>query len=426
MAMSDSSSFNAPPAPARPGQESNFGYLHIDPAGASRRPSADVKSEATADLARGLVRVLDHDGHAVGEWDPHLASEKLLTGLRMMVLTRCFDDRMQLMQRQGKLTFYMKSTGEEGVTVAQTMALRRDDMIFPSYRNQASHFVRGRRPIDLMCMCLSNTRDMCKGRQMPVFYHWAEGSIFSISGNLGTQFPIGVGWAMAETMKGRSRIAHAWIGEGASAEADFHHALVFAGVYQAPIILNVVNNQWAISTFQSVAGGNLAPFAARGLPYGIAGIRVDGNDFLATYSATEWAAKRARAKKGPTLIELVTYRAGAHSTSDDPSKYRPKDDAAAWPLGDPIARLKQHLIATGVWSEAQHAALIKNQDELVLREWSEAISYGTLAGHPRLDPRTMFEDVFKDVPLNLKRQREQLDIILREQEATNLPRAPSE
>ena len=162
---------------------------------------------------------------------------------------------------------------------------------------------------------------------------------------------------MAAAIKGEDHLAASWIGEGSSAEADFHHALLFASVYQAPVILNVVNNQWAISTFQGYAGGEQRSFAARGPGYGIAGIRVDGNDFLAVYAVTQWAAQRARTGAGPTLIELVTYRAAAHSTSDDPARYRAKDDQEHWPLGDPIERLKQHLIKLGEWSEERHRAL---------------------------------------------------------------------
>ena len=164
---------------------------------------------------------------------------------------------------------------------------------------------------------------------------------------------------MAAAIKGEDNLAATWIGEGSSAEADFHHALLFASVYQAPVILNVVNNQWAISTFQGYAGGEQRSFAARGPGYGMPGIRVDGNDFLAVYAVTQWAAERARTGAGPTLIELVTYRGAAHSTSDDPARYRAKDDAEHWPLGDPIQRLKQHLIKIGEWSEARHQALTR-------------------------------------------------------------------
>jgi 2-oxoisovalerate dehydrogenase E1 component alpha subunit len=222
---------------------------------------------------------------------------------------------------------------------------------------------------------------------------------------LATQFPQAVGWAMAAAIKGEDHLAASWIGEGSSAEADFHHALLFASVYQAPVILNVVNNQWAISTFQGYAGGEQRSFAARGPGYGIAGIRVDGNDFLAVYAVTQWAAERARTGAGPTLIELVTYRAAAHSTSDDPARYRAKDDQDHWPLGDPIERLKQHLIALGEWSEARHQALAAELDAFVGASWKEAVTFGTMSEGPRLNADLMFEDVFKDMPASLERQR---------------------
>jgi 2-oxoisovalerate dehydrogenase E1 component alpha subunit len=141
---------------------------------------------------------------------------------------------------------------------------------------------------------------MCRGRQLPVMYHSKARRIFTISGNLATQFPQAVGWAMASAIKGERHIASSWLGEGSTAEADFHHALLFAKVYRAPVILNVVNNQWAISTFQGFAGGEQKSFAARGPGAGIAGIRVDGNDFLAVHAVTRWAATRAREGHGPT------------------------------------------------------------------------------------------------------------------------------
>jgi 2-oxoisovalerate dehydrogenase E1 component alpha subunit len=306
----------------------------------------------------------------------------------------------------------MQARGEEAISIAQGMALRAGDMCFPSYRNQGLYMYRGMKLVDMMCQCLSNTRDMCKGRQLPVMYHSKTGNVFSISGNLATQYPHAVGWAMASALKGEDHIAATWVGDGSTAEADFHHALTFAAVYQAPVIINVVNNQWAISTFQGTAGGQRRPFAARGLGLGIPGLRVDGNDFLAVYSATLWAADRARRGGGPTLIELVTYRGGAHSTSDDPSKYRPKDEWDAFPLGDPIERLKQHLIAEGNWSDAKHAALEDQLRDEVMSAWKEAQKYGTMTEGPWLDPSTMFDDVYAEIPAHLESQRRRLLEIL--------------
>ncbi|MDQ1310380.1 MAG: 2-oxoisovalerate dehydrogenase component alpha subunit [Pseudomonadota bacterium] len=406
--MPRKSRLHTPRPHSRPGDEPDFSYLETSPAGAVRRPDVNARVRDISHLSIDLVRVLDDDHQAVGPWHPHLDPHDLQVGLRHMLLTRIYDERMQRAQRSGKISFYMRSLGEEAVSVAQCMALRPGDMLFPSYRNQGLYMVRGKPLVDLMCQLLSNTRDMCKGRQLPVMYHWTTGRIFSISGNLTTQFPQAVGWAMAAAIKGEDDIAVSWIGEGSSAEADFHHAMLFASVYQAPVILNVVNNQWAISTFQGFAGGEQRSFAARGPGYGMAGIRVDGNDFLAVYAVTQWAAERARTGAGPTLIEHVTYRGAAHSTSDDPSRYRPKDDYEKWPLGDPVDRLKGYLIALGEWSEEQHAALVKELEQHVTESWKEAVQYGALNEGPRLNRDLMFDDVFKEMPEHLRKQREQL------------------
>ena len=364
----------------------------------------------TRDLALGLIGVLDHNHQAVGEWDPKLDADVLREGLKHMVLTRVYDDRMLKLQRQGKMSFYMKSTGEEAVAVAGAMALDKGDMVFPSYRQQGILFARGRDIVDMMCHCISNSRDNLKGRQLPVHYTWAEGNFFSISGNLATQFPQAVGYAMACQYKGESQIAATWIGEGSTAEGDFHGALVLASTYKAPVILNVVNNQWAISTFQGIAAGDAPTFAAKGLGYGLASLRVDGNDFLAVYAATQWAAARARAGKGATVIETFTYRADAHSTSDDPSGYRPKGENEKWPLGDPIARLKNHLIGLGEWDEERHAALEKELNELVIAAYKEAESYGTLHDGPLSPVESIFEDVYAEQDWRLRRQRQDLGV----------------
>ena len=406
--MPKKSRLHTPRPHSRPGEVPDFSYLETSPAGAVARPDVNARVRDIGHLAIDLVRVLDDQHRAVGPWHPHLEPSELQVALRHMLLTRIFDDRMQRSQRQGKISFYMRSLGEEAISVAQAMALRPSDMVFPAYRNQGIFITRGMPLVDMMCQLLSNTRDMCKGRQLPVMYHWKAGRIFSISGNLTTQFPQAVGWAMAAAIKGEDDIAASWIGEGSSAEADFHHAMLFASVYQAPVILSVVNNQRAISTFQGFAGGEQRSFAARGPGYGMAGVRVDGNDFLAVYAVTQWAAERARIGAGPTLIEHVTYRGGAHSTSDDPSRYRPKDDYERWPLGDPVERLKGHLISIGEWSDARHEALAKELDQHVTESWKEAVQYGTLNEGPRLNADLMFEDVFKELPAHLRLQRDRM------------------
>lgn len=405
--LRNSPGLHVPEPSSRPGEAADFSHLIIPAAGAVARPATDVGPADIRDLAYDLIRVLDENGRAVGEWNPRLEADILLKGLRAMMLTRAYDARMVRVQRQGKTSFYMKSTGEEAVAVAAAMALDRADMCFPTYRQQGLLIARDWPLVDMMNQVYSNSRDRLKGRQMPVFYSSREAGFFSISGNLGTQYSQAVGWAMAAAADNDSRIAAAWIGEGATAEGDFHYALTFASVYQAPVVLNIVNNQWAISSFSGIAGGERTTFASRGIGYGIPALRVDGNDFLAVHAATSWAAERARSGGGPTLIELFTYRAEGHSTSDDPSKYRASAEVAAWPLGDPIERLKGHLIAEGYWSEEQHATLEKELEAEVRAAGKEAESYGTLKEGPRIPAATMFEDVYKEMPAHLVAQRSQ-------------------
>jgi 2-oxoisovalerate dehydrogenase E1 component alpha subunit len=394
---------------ARPGDPVDFDDLKIAPAGAAPRPDIRATAEQMRELAFSLVRVLNDEGEAVGPWNPRLDAVTMTRALRIMLTTRAYDDRMYRMQRQGKTSFYMKCTGEEAVATGAAVALNPDDMVFPTYRQQALLIARNYPLVDMMHQIYSNERDPCKGRQLPVMYTSKEHGFFSISGNVGTQFPQAVGWAMASAYKGDSRIACGYIGEGSTAEGDFHQALTFASVYRAPVILNIVNNQWAISAYQGIAGGEESPFAARGLGYGLPGLRVDGNDLLAVYAATQWAAERARANLGATLIELFTYRASAHSTSDDPARYRPAEEPEKWPLGDPVDRLRRHLVGLGAWDESQQKAAEKQAADEVKAAAKEAEAVGTL-GQSRPSARTMFEDVYKEEPWHLRRQRQDLGI----------------
>ncbi len=401
---------HVPEPSGRPGRDTDFSYLHLSRAGEVRRPPVDSTPAQTSDLAYTLVRVLDDDGRAVGPWALPIDPEILRAGLRAMVTTRVFDARMVIAQRQRKMSFYMQCLGEEAIAVAQALALEPGDMCFPTYRQQGILVARGYPLLDMMCQLFSNARDPIKGRQLPVMYSSRAHGFFSISGNLGTQFVQAVGWGMASAIQGDTRIASAWIGDGSTAAADFHNALTFAAVYQAPVILNVVNNQWAISSFQGIAGGEATTFAARGVGCGIASLRVDGNDFLAVFAASRWAIERARNGLGPTLIEWVSYRAGAHSTSDDPSKYRPADEWAHFPLGDPIERLERHLVVTGLWTQDEHRRMQKDVEDEVIATQKEAEGYGTLASGPMHSAATMFDDVYEDMPEHLRRQRQQLGV----------------
>jgi len=378
----------------------------VPAAGETLRPDVAAAPAETHALTTSLVRVLDDDARAVGPWNPKLDPDTLRKMLRDMVTVRIFDDRMYRAQRQGKTSFYMKCTGEEAIAVAAAAACDRDDMHFPTYRQQGLLVARGYPLTDMMCQIYSNKGDKLQGRQLPIMYSDKAHGFFSISGNLGTQFPQAVGWAMASAIKGDSRIAMGWIGDGATAEGDFHSALTFAAVYNVPVIMAVVNNQWAISSFSGIAGAERATFAQRAVGYGIAGLRVDGNDALAVYAAVRWAAERARTNSGPTLIEFFTYRAEGHSTSDDPSGYRPSDEARAWPLGDPVARLKAHLVGLGEWDDERDTALTAECDAKVRAAQKEAEKLGILPEQGKDDIGSMFEDVYADVPWHIAEQRD--------------------
>ncbi len=400
--------FSVPEPISRPGQEPDFSAMAIPAAGEVRRPEVSCPAEEMKDMARTMVRVLNRDGTAVGPWaDLDSDPEDLLKGLRSMMRMRAFDDRMLSMQRQGKTSFYIQCSGEEAIAIAHQSALSPGDMNFPTYRQQGLLMAQDYPLETMICQILSNEKDPLEGRQMPTLHSVKDYGFFTVSGNLGTQFIHAVGWAMASAIKGDSRIASAWIGEGAAAEIDFHSALVNASVYKPPVILNVVNNQWAISSFHGIAGGDHATFAERAHGYDIPALRADGNDFLAVRAVSKWAVERARRNLGPTLIEWVTYRAGAHSTSDDPGKYRPKHESDAWPLGDPVLRLKTHLINLGTWSEERHVQAEVEINEEIRDASKEAEKSGVMGHGARVG--AMFENVYKTIPPHLVAQLNELE-----------------
>jgi len=398
---------HVPEPGCRPGDLPDFSDFEIPRAGAVRRPDVDTAPEEMRDLAFSIVRVLNAEGEAVGPWAGDLSVEALQNGLRHMLTLRSFDQRMMMAQRQGKTSFFLQALGEEAVACAFRKALRQGDMNFPTYR-QAGLLIADDYPLEtMMNQICANAKDPIKGRQLPSMYSSKEHGFFTISGNLGTQFVQAVGWAMASAISHDTKIAAAWIGDGSTSESDFHSAMVFASTYQAPVILNVVNNQWAISTFQGMARGNSATFAARGHGFGIPSLRVDGNDYLAVHAVATWAADRARSGLGPTLIEHVTYRDGGHSSSDDPSSYRAKDEDTAWPLGDPIDRLKAHLIALGEWSESRHEQVSAEIMDEVRQAQKNAEAIGTLTSGETSSSRDMFEGVYETMPPHLVAQRQE-------------------
>jgi 2-oxoisovalerate dehydrogenase E1 component alpha subunit len=406
MVKKKTETLHIPEAPQRPGDKPDFGNWPWTPEDLNILKT-DCSADDTREHASGLVRVLNNEHEALGQWNPNLKPEELIIGLEYMLRLRIFDERMMKMQRTGKLSFYMRSYGEEAIAIAQTMALENQDWLFPTYRQPGAQFVRGRDMVSMICHCIGNEEDNVKGRQMPVHYTYREGRYISVSSPVGTQFSQAIGVALASKYKQLDEVTITWIGDGASAEGDYHYALNFASIFKAPVILNVVNNQWAISTHSNFASG-IQNFATRGLPYGIPSIRVDGNDFLALYSVTKWARQRASQNLGPTHIEVLTYRAGAHSSSDDPSRYRPKDSSDFWPGGDPINRLKMHLIKIGMWTEEKHLELEKKLDSEVMDAYKEAVKFGDLANGPYPSSDSIFTEVYETPPWHLLEQWDEM------------------
>ncbi|MBY5992046.1 thiamine pyrophosphate-dependent dehydrogenase E1 component subunit alpha [Ferrimonas balearica] len=314
---------------------------------------------------------------------------------------RVLDERMLAAQRQGRISFYMTCIGEEASVTGSAAALEDQDMIMAQYREQAALRYRGFSTEQFMNQMFSNAKDLGKGRQMPIHYGSNALNYMTISSPLGTQIPQAAGYAYGQKLAGEPAVTICYFGEGAASEGDFHAGLNMAAVHQAPVIFFCRNNGYAISTpaNEQFAGDGIAP---RGIGYGVRTIRVDGNDMLAVLAATQQARAIALSENCPVLIEAMTYRLGAHSSSDDPSGYRTREEEAKWREHDPVRRYKLWLINKGWWSEAEDEALYQTYREEVLA----AVKVAEKVPAPALD--TLVSDVYDTVPQHLSDQLEQV------------------
>jgi 2-oxoisovalerate dehydrogenase E1 component alpha subunit len=308
------------------------------------------------------------------------------------------DERMLRLQRQGRLGFYMTSTGEEATHLA-VAALRPADWIYPSYREPGAAFYRGYSFQEFVNELYGNAEDLVKGRQMPVHHAVKRINYVSISSPVGTQIPQAVGTAQAAKISGKDDVAIVYFGEGATSTGEFHVGMNFAGVWKSPCIFLCRNNGWAISTSREKQTASKS-FAIKAVAYGMPGIRVDGNDVLAIYQVTTEAAERARRGEGPTMIEALTYRRGAHSSSDDPSVYRDPNEPKQWEANDPIERFRRYLAKKGVWTETWQKELSEAIDSSIVAANEHASHLGTPA------VETVFDDVFEELPWHLREQKE--------------------
>ncbi len=325
--------------------------------------------------------------------------DDLLRMHRIMTLTRAFDERGMRLQRQGRLGFYLPSSGEEGLQIGSAYCLRADDWLFPSYRVPGTALWRGASLDQMVANCFGSADDNSRGRQMPVHYSLRELNWLSVSSPLGTQIVQAAGCARAMQIQGRDTVAAAWFGDGTTSENDFHTGMNFAGVWKAPCVFFCQNNGWAISTplEQQCAAPRLADKA---IGYGMPGVRVDGNDVLAVVQVMRTAVDRARSGEGPTFIEALTFRMGPHSSSDDPTRYRPKEQVDEWSRRDPIARFRDYLLTEGVLTEDE----IKPIEEECAGEVAAAFKRGESVPKPSLE--SMFDDVYGTMPEHLREQRD--------------------
>jgi len=304
-------------------------------------------------------------------------------------------------QRQGRLSFYLQSTGEEATTVGFAAALDEADMIMAQYREQGALAYRGFTADEFMNQLFGNDRDYGKGRQMPIHYGSRDLHYMTISSPLATQIPQATGYAYGQKLAGDKRCTVTVFGEGAASEGDFHAALNMASVLRVPVIFLCRNNGYAISTPSSeqFAADGVAP---RAVGYAMQAIRVDGNDVLAVVKAMQEARKKAVEHNEPVLVEAMSYRLAAHSSSDDPSGYRNKAEEDKWRAKDPILRLKNWLLSQGWWDEEQEKALYSELRQQVL----EAMKRAQQRSAPPLD--VLITDVYdRPTPL-LEAQLESL------------------
>jgi pyruvate dehydrogenase E1 component subunit alpha len=327
--------------------------------------------------------------------------ETLLRLYREMVRLRTVDERMMTLQRQGRVGFYGACTGQEAATLASAIALEPSDWIFPALREGGAMLLRGFPLVPYLCQVFGNAGDETKGRQMPS--HMASKSVNQVSWSscIGTQLPQAVGAAMAARIKGDRTVVAAYLGDGATSEGDFHVAMNFAGVFKAAVVFVCQNNHWAISvpSRRQTASESIA---VKARAYGFPGEKVDGNDAVAVYAAVKEAVDRARGGGGPTLVECDTYRIGAHSSSDDPTRYRDEREVEQWRKRDPLELLRSRLAGAGLWSA-------RDEEQLrgaVLEEVNAAIAEAEKKPDP---PReSLFDDVYLNLPWSLREQRAEM------------------
>ena len=362
-----------------------------------------------------LVRVLDDAGRVVHpEREPAIPAGELRHIYQTMVQNSLLDEKLMRFQRQGRIGFYLTAWGEEATLVGPLWALRPSDWIFSCYREAGAALYRGYPLRTLLCQLYCNAEDPVKGRQLPVHHTVRELNFVSVSSVVGTQIPHAVGMALAAKIRGRDDVGLVYFGDGATSTGDFHVACNLAAVHKAPCVFLLRNNGWAISTPRAIQTAT-ATLAQKAVAYGMKGVLVDGNDMLALIHVVAEAAARARAGEGPTLIEAVTYRRGAHTSSDDPSVYREPGEPKAWEASDPIKRFRVYCEAKRVWSRDDEERL---RQDFAGRFTALVQEAEAVPARPPL--ASLFDDVYAERPWHIEEQARELEAKVKRHDATSV------
>jgi TPP-dependent pyruvate/acetoin dehydrogenase alpha subunit len=351
-----------------------------------------------------VIRVMDDDGRVVHpEREPAISGDELRRLFRLITMVRMLDERMLVLQRQGRMGFYLSSLGEEATHIGATHALRGGDWLFAAYREVGAAFYRGYPLPTFMCQLFGNAEDPVKGRQMPVHHSVRRLNFVSVSSPVGSHIPHAVGAAWAAKLQKKDDVAVAFFGEGATSTPIFHTSANFAAVFKVPALLICRNNGWAISVPRSTQTAS-PTFAQKAVAYGMPGVLVDGNDILAMIHVVGEAAARARRGEGPTLIEALTYRRGAHSSSDDPTVYRDPTEPREWERRDPLDRLRKYMQARGELPEG----LEERYRQEIKQEIADALAFAESRA-PKPPLHSLFEDVYAELSPRLREQQAALD-----------------
>jgi pyruvate dehydrogenase E1 component alpha subunit len=351
------------------------------------------------------LSILDEEGNVDKALEPKIDNATLKSMFKYMLLARRTDERMLLMQRQGRCGTFPQSSGHEAISMGSVIHLQKQDWHIPAYRELAGLLFRGW-SIESTLLYWNGYEE---GARPP------EGvNDLPVCVPIASQLLHAAGIGMGMRLKDEKNVVITYFGDGASSEGDCHEAMNFAAVYQAPVVFMCLNNQYAISVPIAKQMKN-ETIAQRAIAYGMPGIRVDGNDVLAVYVATQEAIARAKAGEGPTLIEGLTYRFTPHTTADDPKRYRSEEECHLWQKREPIARFKKYLLDKGVYTEKELTALEEELDQTIKQAVSKTEE---LMSSPELaNPLNMFDYLYNDIPPYLNEQREELKTHLEKNKA---------